>query len=258
MTHTILITGAARRLGRNLALFLAKERYNIALTYNKSREDALSLQQEIMALNVKCKIYQLDFEDADKTDKLIELVYADFSDLKVLINNASIFAEQSFLQASRQDLMNNFNVHLFSPLMLSQSFANIVGTGKIINITDLRVKTETPRFFPYLLSKKSLSNLTLMLAKELEPAIEVNEIRPGILLKNDQYDPAEDLSNELTKRQNIESFYAAVKDLLDNKYYGRQVELGDEADKILANFVDERSGDTKNSEYISHKDIWGD
>ena len=114
-----------------------------------------------------------------------------------------------------------------------QTFSRVVNRGKIINITDLRVKTETLRFFPYLLSKKSLSNLTKMLSNELAPKIEVNEIRPGILLDNTKYDPKADINNQLTKRQNLEDFYMAVKDLLDNKYFGREIELDNLNNKNL-------------------------
>ncbi|MBT4988911.1 MAG: SDR family NAD(P)-dependent oxidoreductase [Rickettsiales bacterium] len=233
MTHTILITGCARRLGRKLALFLAKEKYNIAITYNKSQDEALSLQKELMALDVKSQIYQIDFNNLNRVEDLVLDVYRDFPDLLALINNASIFEEKSFSQAKQDDLMNNFNVHLFAPFFLMQTFSRVVNRGKIINITDLRVKTETLRFFPYLLSKKSLSNLTKMLSNELAPKIEVNEIRPGILLDNTKYDPKADINNQLTKRQNLEDFYMAVKDLLDNKYFGREIELDNLNNKNL-------------------------
>lgn len=225
MAKTVLITGAAKRLGRSLALFLAKENYNIVITYNKSKFDAEDLKKEIELLGRKCGIYQIDFNVLSNVQVLLDKIFQDFPDISVLINNASIFEENRFAEIELESLSQNFNVHCFAPLLLSQSFAQKVTKGKIINITDIRVKTETLRFFPYLLSKKSLANLTKMLAEELKPNIEVNEIRPGILLENKTYDPQEDLANKYTERQDINSFHKAIKMLLDKEYYGEVVEL---------------------------------
>jgi pteridine reductase len=225
MAKTILITGGAKRVGKKLSLFLAKEKYNIAITYNNSEEEALDLQNELINLNIKCQIYKFDFNNLDHIEDLITKVFNDFGDLYGLVNNASIFEERLCQETSKLDLVQNYNIHVFAPFLLSQAFAKICNKGKIINITDLRVKTETLRFFPYLLSKKSLSDLTKMLAKDLAPLVTVNEIRPGILLSNNKYDPKEDINNEFTKHQNLDDFMAIVKDILDNDYSGRQIEI---------------------------------
>lgn len=225
MAKTILITGGAKRVGKQLSLFLAKEKYNIAITYNNSEKEALALQNELIDLNIKCKIYKSDLNNLDHIEDLIAKVFNDFGDLYGLVNNASIFEESLFIETSKLDLVQNYNINVFAPFLLSQAFAKICHKGKIINITDLRVKTETLRFFPYLLSKKSLSDLTKMLAKDLAPLVTVNEIRPGILLSNNKYDPKEDINNEFTKHQNLDDFLAIVKDILDNDYSGRQIEI---------------------------------
>ncbi|MBL6784811.1 MAG: SDR family NAD(P)-dependent oxidoreductase [Rickettsiales bacterium] len=225
MNKTILITGGAKRLGARLAMFLAKEKYNIAITYNNSFTSAIKLKEKIESLNLNCQIYKFDFNDLDFIDDLVNKVSNDFNGIFGLINNASIFEQSLYLETTKSELLRNFNIHVFAPFLLSQAFAKISEKGKIINITDLRVKTETLRFFPYLLSKKSLADLTKMLAKDLAPKIQVNEIRPGILLPNFKYDPREDLNNEYTKHQKIEDFFSIVKDILDNNYSGRQIEI---------------------------------
>ena len=224
MTKTILITGSAIRVGKELAIFLAKENYNIAIHYNTSNEEAIKTQNLILDLNVKCKIYQGNLLEPSNCYKLINQVFDDFDDLFCLINNASMFYSSNFLESDYNQLYENFQLNMFAPYLLIQSFAKSIKHGKIINITDIRVDNESLKFLPYILSKKSLADLTQLSAKSLAPNIEVNEIRPTIIFENNQYDPIES-ENILTKRKDIKEFFSIVDNILNNQYYGKIFEI---------------------------------
>ena len=117
-----------------------------------------------------------------------------------MINNAAIFSEISFLDISVDDLEDNVAIHVKAPLILMQQYAKLIQKGHIINITDHMVTKEVTRFFPYILTKKSLSNLTKMAAKHLAPEIIVTEIAPGRMLEDlagiTKLDSAQELSIE--------------------------------------------------------------
>ena len=103
MAKTILITGGAKRVGKQISLFLAKEKYNIAITYNNSEKEALDLKNQLINFNIKCQIYKYDFNNLDHIEDLITKVFNDFGDLYVLVNNASIFEESLFTETSKLD-----------------------------------------------------------------------------------------------------------------------------------------------------------
>jgi len=195
--NTIFITGAARRLGAITALHFAKAGYNIALHYNSSTQEAKDVAAQIKLLGVKIKLYQGDLCKESYIEELFIDLQKDFSQIDVLINNASIFYKKNFLETKYENYRKFFDTHVTAPYFISQKFAAIYKKGHIINITDSMVVSNKTNYFPYLLSKKSLSNLTAMLALELAPEIKVNEICPGKFLPS--LNPKEDISEEELK-----------------------------------------------------------
>lgn len=182
-SKTALITGAAKRIGRAIALTLADQGYNIALHYNQSADDALQLAETIKAKNVQCNTYQCDLNDTQSVSSLISEVCRDFTLIDLLINNASIFQKDSIRKLNLTRLQENIQVHYIAPYILTNAFANQTKEGHIINILDRHVTKGKTEFASYLISKKALSGLTEVAAAELAPGIRVNAIAPGFILK---------------------------------------------------------------------------
>lgn len=185
--QTILITGAAKRLGQFLAINFAKIGYNIALHYNSSKEEALEVQKDIQSYNVLCQIFQADLQNIQNCQKLITDVEKYFGKIDILINNSSVFIEGNFQNTTEEIFDGNFNVNYKSIFFLSQYFAKN-NSGNIINILDTKINKRLKRFFTYINSKKSLSILTQDLALELAPKIRVNAIAPGTFLPSHDFD----------------------------------------------------------------------
>lgn len=183
-----LITGGAKRIGREIAFFLASQGYDIAISYNKSAKDAQKLSDEIVKkFGVKCGIFAADLSDEKAAKKLAKDVIKKFPYLNLLINNASIFRKSKFITAPDLELRDNLNLHFISPLILTHEFAKNIAVKKIknaqvINMIDKNIVRFDTQYFHYLLSKKNLAEATKMLALELAPDIRVNGIAPGFIL----------------------------------------------------------------------------
>jgi NAD(P)-dependent dehydrogenase (short-subunit alcohol dehydrogenase family) len=223
---SILITGAAKRVGRIIALSLADEGYNIALHYNHSESEARTVQKEIQSKNVECEIFQADLRDLKATKSMFEASYKAFPDLNVLINNASVFERTAFLDTNEEFFDDNLSINFKAAFFLSQYFAKICKKGNIINISDVHVTKNTTSYFAYLLSKKAFSEFTKMAAKELAPEIMVNQICPGTIIatpnETSGYMAEKAKKMPAQKLSNPEELARVVKFILEsNSFYGQ-------------------------------------
>ena len=178
---TALITGGADRIGKAIALCCADLGYDIALHYSQSAEKADATRAEILSKQVECRLYRADFNNLSEAAALVGDV-SQAAELSVLVNNASLFFESSLPDSSYADFERLFNVNFKAPYVLIKEFARRVGKGVIINILDTEIVRNETRYFDYLLTKKSLSELTRMAAFHLAPGIRVNAIAPGLIL----------------------------------------------------------------------------
>jgi NAD(P)-dependent dehydrogenase (short-subunit alcohol dehydrogenase family) len=191
---TALITGAARRIGRALALDLAHNGYDIAVHCNASRDEADQVAALIREKGRKAVVVQGDLADPSIPEKLIKDSKAALGALSVLINNASIFEPDEVGGISQDSWAAHQDTNLRAPIMLSQAFARQMPTGQhgnIINIIDQRVWKLNPTFFSYTMSKTGLWTATRTLAQALAPNIRVNAIGPGPALPSVRMDQAE-------------------------------------------------------------------
>lgn len=200
-THTgnALITGAAKRIGRDIALHLAQLGWNIAIHCRNSTEAATTLKAQIEALGVQALICQADLAVEREVEQLFDHASQELGPLTCLVNNASIFEEDTVANATREMWDRHMEVNFRAPFVLSQKFARGLGdekTGCIINITDQRVWNPTPDFTSYTLSKMALWDMTQVLAKSLAPQIRVNAVGPGPTLQS-IHQTAEDFSQEV-------------------------------------------------------------
>jgi len=179
MLKTVLVTGAAKRLGRAIALDLAADGWNVGVHYNGSAADAQSVAAEIKNLGVRCETFQCDLSK--------EVDTAALGSLTALINSASLFENDDWNSASRASWDAHMETNLRAPLVLSQAFAKQLPdgqTGNIINLIDQRVLKPTPQFLSYSVSKAALYWLTTTLAQGMGPRIRVNAVGPGPTLRN--------------------------------------------------------------------------
>ncbi|AGT10081.1 SDR family oxidoreductase [Paracoccus aminophilus] len=187
---TALVTGAGKRLGREIALYLAGRGHNVAIHYNGSAEDAAETVAAARALGVRAEAFHTDLLDLDATEALIPAVTARLGALTVLVNNASIFEYDNLHSATRKSWDRHFGSNLRAPFILTQAFAaqvppadrsggEPVAQGVIINMVDQRVLKPTPEFMTYSLAKAGLWALTRTSAQALAPDVRVNAIGPG-------------------------------------------------------------------------------
>lgn len=186
MNKTVLITGAARRIGRAIAEFLTTQGWTIAVHYHHSEEEARQLVQTILDGGGRAQAFQADLSQEQEVQDLIPKINKSFGALQCLINNASAFTYDSITTSTRSLWDEHMETNLRAPLVLSQAFANQMQNekGTIINILDQRVWNLTPHYISYTVSKMGLWTLTQTLALALAPHIRVNAIGPGPTLQN--------------------------------------------------------------------------
>ena len=183
----VLITGAAKRLGRAIALDLAAAGWNVAIHYHGSAGDAESAAAEARTHGVKAQILKCDLSREDQTAGLVDRAVTAIGPLTALINSASLFEDDDWRSATRKSWDDHMETNLRAPLVLSQAFGKQLpagAAGSIINIIDQRVLKPTPQFLSYSLSKAGLYWLTTTLAQGMGPRIRVNAVGPGPTLRN--------------------------------------------------------------------------
>lgn len=178
---TILITGAARRLGRLFALACGRAGADLILHHGHSPTDAEALRDELAALGRRAWILAADFSHPESVSQLIERAH-ELSPLYGLVNSASIFESLSMQETSLNDWNTHLKVNLTAPFLLSQAFAKHVKQGRIVNILDWRALRPGADHFPYTVTKSALAAMTKSLAIALAPNITVNGLALGAIL----------------------------------------------------------------------------
>lgn len=179
---TALITGAAKRIGRETALTLADQGINIVIHFNRSGTESRRLAEELQQKGVKAWTIQADFRRPDEYQTLVERSRELAGGLDILINNASIFPPGKLADLNWSGLCANMEVNSWVPFILSRAFAEGISGGKIVNLHDSRLKGYDWTHVGYILSKHVLAALTRMMALEFAPNITVNAVAPGLIL----------------------------------------------------------------------------
>ena len=191
-----LVTGPGKRLGRDMALYLARRGYDVAVHYAASRKEAEEVVKEITALGRRACALRADLLIEAQVEKLVPMAVQGLGGpLTVLVNNASIFEYDTIRTASRKSWDRHLESNLRAPFVLTQAFAaqapaagqdaagEPVASGLVINMIDQRVHKLTPEFMTYTLAKMGLWALTRTAAQGLAPQIRVNAIGPGPTLQ---------------------------------------------------------------------------
>lgn len=181
---TLLITGAARRLGKSLALSCAENGADLVLHFHTSSSEVSELAQQIIGMGRRCWQLQADLGDTTQVESLMEKACS-LADLFALVNNASIFKSMGFMDTSLDDWEEHMRVNLTAPFMMTQLFARHYAgteTGRVLNLVDWRALRPGRDHFPYTISKAGLVALTRSTALQLAPHINVNAIALGAIL----------------------------------------------------------------------------
>lgn len=191
---TALVTGAAKRLGRAIALDLARHGWNIAIHYNSSEKEARATEADARTAGVKVALLKADLAREAETAGLVARAVKELGPLSALINSASIFENDDWYSADRVSWDKHMETNLRAPFVLSQDFSRQVprdGTGAIVNLIDQRVLKPTPQFISYSVSKAALFWLNTTLAQALAPRVRVNAVGPGPVMRNERQSVAD-------------------------------------------------------------------
>jgi pteridine reductase len=186
MNKTVFITGAAKRIGKEIALSFKELGWNIIIHYNSSKEDALNLAKEINNANKNTAItVQGNLDVKEDVNAIIKEVLDAFPSIDLLINNASTFYPTPIDDISEEHWEKLFGSNLKGPLFLIQGLKQKLkeSKGSIINITDTNLSKGVANYSIYSAAKAGLESITKGLARELAPEIKVNAIAPGAMLE---------------------------------------------------------------------------
>jgi pteridine reductase len=179
---TILITGAARRLGKIFALSCARAGADVVIHHGHSDKEAEEVKNEIVGLGRRAWVFQADLSDSSQAQSLIPRIN-ESSPLQGLVNSAAIFEALRLENTSSENWEKHLAINLTAPFLLSQAFAKQApGNGRIVNILDWRALRPGADHFPYTISKAALASMTESLAVALAPNIVVNGLALGAIL----------------------------------------------------------------------------
>jgi NAD(P)-dependent dehydrogenase (short-subunit alcohol dehydrogenase family) len=180
-----LVTGAAKRIGRVIALTLAQRGWDVAVHYHQSPDDALATVAAIEAIGRRACALQCDLADTVALRQLLPQAVAALGAVTCVVNNASLFDYDNALDFSAARLDAHMHVNLTAPIVLAQALHAATPDGRqavVINLLDQKLYNMNPDFFSYTLSKAALQSATVMLAQALGPKLRVVGIAPGITM----------------------------------------------------------------------------
>lgn len=226
MKKFALITGAADRIGKAFAIALAQMGYHIFLHYNSSQQKADATAKLIEEKGQECVLKQADFKDEEQVTQLIKDC-SEEGKIEILINNASNFVESSFDTRGAVLLDDLYKVNFKAPYILTKQFAKYCKDGLIINMLDTKINQHKTKHLDYLLTKKSLEDLTYMSAIQLAPEIRVNGIAPGLILppENESEEYLEEMAQDIPLRKTgaLQQLTETLKFLINNSFITGEV-----------------------------------
>ena len=198
-----LITGATRGIGKQIALELASQGYNIALNYRKQNEELEALKKEIENKNVKCLAVYGDVSNYEDVEKFVKEIIKEFGKIDVLVNNAGITKDMLLMRMKKEDFESVIDVNLIGTFNVTKNvipYMMKARNGKIVNISSVVGISGNAGQTNYSASKAGIIGFTKSLAKEVASRnINVNAIAPGFI-KTDMTDVLKDeIKEEISK-----------------------------------------------------------
>ena len=238
----LLITGAATRVGKAIALHFAEKGWNIALHYFRSSSKAKELKKIIEQNWVKVALIKADLKNSKQVEKIVPLAKKKLGAIDCLINNAALFEKDDISNFTTKSWNDHFNINLLAPTILTKQFAKQASkktVSNIINIIDQRIFNLTPFFMSYTISKSGLQTLTKTMAMRLAPNIKVNAIAPGPTIKSkrqtDRHFRNQVKSTLLKKSVRLEDICDTVEFLINNNSMTGQIVAVDSGQNLSRN-----------------------
>ena len=226
MKKRILITGAAKRIGKEMALSFFDKGWDIVIHYNSSKEEAEALADQMNSeRNNSAMLVQANLDNANEVEMLVEKILSKNGSIDALINNASTFYPTPIGTFSEENWNALMGSNLKAPLFLIQSFYKELEKNKgfIINVTDINVDRALVNHSIYLAAKSGLQTLTKSLAKELAPYIRVNAIAPGAILEPPNTEWTSEQKNNIINAVPMKRM-GTEKDIVDAAIYLSEAE----------------------------------
>ena len=243
----LLITGAATRVGKAIALHFAERGWNIALHYFRSSSKAKKLKKIIEQNLVKVVLIKADLKNPKQIEKVMPIARKKLGAIDCLINNAALFEKDDISNFTTKSWNDHLNINLLAPAILTKQFAKQASkktVSNIINIIDQRIFNLTPFFMSYTISKSGLQTLTKTMAMRLGPNIKVNAIAPGPTIKSkrqtDKHFRNQVRSTLLKKSVKAEDICDAVEFLISNNSITGQIIAVDSGQNLSWNRINEK------------------
>jgi NAD(P)-dependent dehydrogenase (short-subunit alcohol dehydrogenase family) len=183
-----LVTGAAKRIGREIALALARDGWDVAVHYASSRGEALVTVSEIHALGRRAIAINRDLAIEAGVRSMLAEIAAELGTVTCVVNSASLFVRDDAASFSSENLLRHMRVNTAAPVLLAQALHDALpahGHGVAINLLDQKLWNPNPDFLSYTLSKAALREATTLLAQALAPKVRVVGVAPGITLPSE-------------------------------------------------------------------------
>ncbi|MBL6822845.1 pteridine reductase [Gammaproteobacteria bacterium] len=226
MNKRILITGAAKRIGKEMALSFFNKGWDIVIHYNSSKDEAEGLAVQMNSeRNNSAMLVQANLDNTNEVENLVKKILSKNRSIDALINNASTFYPTPIGTFSEENWNALMGSNLKAPLFLIQSFHKELEKNKgfIINVTDINVDRALVNHSIYLAAKSGLQTLTKSLAKELAPNIRVNAIAPGAILEPPNTDWTAEQKNNIINAVPMKRM-GTEKDIVDAAIYLSEAE----------------------------------
>ena len=185
----VLVTGAARRLGREIALALAQCGWQVAVHFRSSREEAAQTAEACRRLAGVSQIFEADLADESEVRGLLPRVVAAWGGLEAVVNNASVFEFDDAQTFTGETMAQHWRTNTTAPILLAQALHQHLtergagpATGVVVNLLDQKLFNPNPYFLSYTLSKAALHAATTLLAQALSPIVRVVGVAPGLTL----------------------------------------------------------------------------
>jgi NAD(P)-dependent dehydrogenase (short-subunit alcohol dehydrogenase family) len=226
--RTVLITGSARRLGREMALALAAAGWQVAVHYRGAAEDAIktiAACAQLARAGAVFDAFSADLSDEDQARGLLPRVIARFGSVDAVVNNAAVFEHDNAASFGYEALALHLRANTGAPVLLAQALHAHVsgrgGQGVVVNMLDQKLWNQNPDFFSYTLSKAALEAANTMLALALAPQVRVVGVAPGLTLSShlmgqEKFEQLHKLS-PLGRSSTPQDVVSAVKFALENQ-----------------------------------------
>jgi NAD(P)-dependent dehydrogenase (short-subunit alcohol dehydrogenase family) len=191
----VLVTGAARRIGRAIALELAAQGYDIAIHCHVPSAESAAARAELRELGARAEVFAADLADEAACRALLPAVVQAFGRIDALVNNASRFAYDDAASFGHAEMDAHWRVNTAAPILLAQSLHRYLiehdARGCVVNLLDQKLANPNPDYLSYTLSKAALQSATVMLAQALAPTLRVCAVAPGVTMPSGEMSEAD-------------------------------------------------------------------